>query len=74
MRAISRKAYGVSTIAALVACVVTLSSAPAQDAQRPQIIQNVRVFDGVRVLPERAVLIRDGRITEICDNAWTGTR
>lgn len=65
MRAISRKAYGVSTIAALLACVVTLSSAPAQDAPRPQIIRNVRIFDGVRVLPERAVLLRDGRIVEI---------
>jgi imidazolonepropionase-like amidohydrolase len=66
MRAIiPRTPYAVSTIAAPLVCVITLSSGAAQDALPAQIIENVRIFDGVRVLPERTVLIRDGRIAEI---------
>ena len=57
-------AHGVAT-AALAGATWPLGSAAAQDAQRHLIIQNVRIFDGVRVLPERAVLIRGGLIAEI---------
>lgn len=48
--------FSVSATAVLLAGVLTPGFATAQDAQRSLIIQNVRIFDGVRVLPERAVL------------------
>src|SRR5579864_4655125 len=46
--------------------LLTASSQP-QTAEAPQLIQDVRVFDGESVLEHRSVLIENGKIFQIGD-------
>jgi imidazolonepropionase-like amidohydrolase len=41
------------------------ASSQSQTAEAPQLIQDVRVFDGERVLEHRSVLIENGKISQI---------
>lgn len=58
------------TSAAVIFCVwstavTVLSQAPIQPPIAPQLIRDVRVFDGESVLEHRSVLIEDGKISRI---------
>jgi predicted amidohydrolase YtcJ len=46
------------------ALVFSLSAA-AQEVSRPTVIQNVRIFDGERVISNGTAVIQDGKITEV---------
>jgi imidazolonepropionase-like amidohydrolase len=57
----------------IVSCVVWLLLCAAAAAQKtPVLFQKVRVFDGVKVIPETDVMIQHGKITDIGPNLPAG--
>lgn len=56
------------TFVALILSVLLLSTdSKSQTVETPQLIKNVRVFDGERVFEHRSVLIENGKISRLSD-------
>ena len=55
---------------ALATISLSFLSAHGQATAGPQLIQDVRVFDGEKVLEHRSVLIEDGKIAQIGEAGW----
>jgi imidazolonepropionase-like amidohydrolase len=54
-----------SVVAALILSVLWRAAPAPSQTMTPQLIQDVQVFDGERVLQHRSVLIENGKISRI---------
>ena len=62
---VGRSALCIAAVSAFRASLAAPAIAAAQQPTGHVLIQNVRVFDGERVVPRTSVLVSDGRIARI---------